>query len=151
MSLKERLTEDTKAGLKARNNLLVSTLRMLLAALKNKEIELGRELEDSEVIKVIVSQARLRHEAIDQFKRGNRPDLVAKEEKELAALQSYLPAALSDQEIAEQIAWAISEANATGPNDLGRVMKLLIPRTVGRADNRKVSELARQALTKLGC
>jgi uncharacterized protein YqeY len=150
MSLKERLTEDMKGALKARDSLVLSTLRMSLAAMHNKEIELGRELEEREAVEVIVSQARLRREAIEQYQRGNRPDLVAKEEKELVTLQGYLPPAMSEEEIEEQIAWAISEANATGPKDLGRVMKLLIPRTVGRADNSKVSGLARQTLLKLG-
>ena len=150
MSLKERLTEDMKGALKARDSLLLTTVRMALAALKNKEIELRRELEEREAIEVIVSQARLRREAIEQYQRGKRPDLVAKEEKELAALEGYLPPAMSDQEIEEEISRSIAEANATGPKDLGRVMKLLIPRMVGRADNRKVSERTRQALLKLG-
>lgn len=148
MSLKKRLAEDMKTALKGRQSQWLSTIRMLLAAIKNKEIELRRELQERETIECVVSQARLRREAIEQFKRGGRQDLVDKEEQELDYLQGYLPAQLTAEEVASEVLQAIEEAQATGSKDLGRVMKILIPRIAGRADNRTISEMTKELLAK---
>ncbi len=148
MSLKERLAEDMKTALKSRQSVWLSTIRMLLAAIKNKEIDLRRELDEREAIECVVSQARLRKEAIEQFKLGRRQDLVEKEEQELGYLQSYLPSQLTAAEIASEVSRAIAEAQAAGLKDLGQVMRILIPRISGKADNRTVSELAKEMLAK---
>ena len=150
MSLKERLAQDMKSALKSRQSVWLSTIRMLMAAVKNKEIALRRELDERETIECVVSQARLRKEAIEQFKLGGRQDLVEKEEQELKYLEDYMPTQLTAEEVALEISRAVEEAQATGLRDLGRVMKILIPRISGRADNKTVSELAKEMLAQKG-
>lgn len=138
-----------KLALKSREEVFLSTLRLLLAAVQNKEIALKRGLTEGEICEVISSQIKMRRDALEHYRRGNRQDMVDREEKELEYLTGYLPSQLSEDEIRREITRAIAEVEARGPKDFGRVMKILMPRTQGRADNRTVSELTRYTLSSL--
>ncbi len=149
MPLKERLDQDLKIALKSKQTNWISTIRLVKAAIINREIAVRRPLTDPELLEVVASQLKMRREALEHFRRANRDDLIEKEEAEASFLEKYLPQPLSTDEIEEEISKAIAEAVAQGPKDFGRVMKLLMPRLVGRADNRVVSEMARQRLSDL--
>jgi uncharacterized protein YqeY len=147
MTLKEQLDTAMKQAMKARDDLRLSAVRMVRSTIKNREIELKRELDDQGVIEVISSLAKQRRESIRLYGEGNRPDLVEKEEAELAILLGFLPAQLTGDEIAELVARAIRETEAQGSKDMGRVMKALTPLTAGRADGKVVSDTVRQLLS----
>ena len=121
-------------------------LRFTLAALHNAEIAAGQELEDSDIVDVLGKEAKRRRESIEEFRKGGRQDLVDTEEAELAVLAAYLPRQLSRDEIAEAARQAIQEAGASGPNDLGKVMPVLMRRFRGRADGREVNQVVRELL-----
>ena len=146
MSLLQRLDEDLKAAMKSSDAIRLSALRMAKAAIKNLQIEKGRELSDEEITGVLSTMAKQRRESIDQFSRGGRSDLVEKEQRELSVLQSYMPAQLSPGELDSLISQAIQESSARSEADMGKVMKVLMPVLVGRADNKLVSELMKHAL-----
>jgi len=145
MSLLERIDSDLKAAMKASDRVALTTIRGIKSAVKNREIQKGGALTDEEVISVLSTLAKQRKESIEQFKKGGRDDLVASEEAELEILRRYLPEQLSEEELARLIREAIDETGASGPKDIGRVMKTVMPRVKGRADgkevNRKVSEI----------
>lgn len=145
MSLKQKITEEIKVALKAREVLKVSTLRMLLAAIKNEEIAKQKELVDEEVVQIVQRQVKTHKEAITAFQAGNRGDLVAKESKELEILNSFLPQQLSSVELQEEIKKVIKELGA-GPADFGKVMKEVMIRVKGRADGSQVSQTVKQLL-----
>jgi uncharacterized protein YqeY len=146
MSLLLRIDGDLKASLKGGEALKVSVLRLLKAAVKNRQIDSGRELSDEEILSVIASLAKQRRESIDQFSKGGREDLAEKERLELAILQSYLPAQLAPEEIERMILQAIDESGAKGEADLGKVMRTLMPRTRGLADGKWVNNRVRELL-----
>ena len=148
MSLKEKLTDDMKDAMRSQDKVRLSTIRMLLSAVKNKEIDLGKQLADQEVIETITSQVKQRRDSIEQFTKAGRSDLVEKEETELKILQGYLPEQLTAQEIEAEIEKAVKEAAASGMKDLGKVMKILAPRVSGRADGKVVSDKVRERLSK---
>lgn len=127
---------------------MLSTLRMLKAAIINKEKDKKEELGEEEIISVIQSEAKKRKDAIAQFQKANRQDLVEKEEAELALLQKYLPTELPEQELVDIIKNVIQEVEAVGRQDMGRVMKSVMEKVKGRADGAKVSALVKKALTK---
>lgn len=141
--LRDRVAEDMRAAMKARDPVRVSTLRMLMSAIKNAEVERGRELTDDEVVEVASREAKRRKESIEAFEKGARADLVANEQAELAVLEEYLPDQLSDEDLAGLVDEAIAEAGAAGPKDMGRVMKAVMPKVAGRADGARVSALVR--------
>jgi uncharacterized protein YqeY len=145
MNIQENLTEAMKAAMKAKDSLRLSAIRMARTALKNAEIDARRELDDQAVIKVLSTLVKQRREAADAY-RASRPDLAEKEEKELAVLQEFLPAQLTEEELRHLIAGVIAESGADSLKDMGMVMKLVTPRTTGRADGRLVSELVRRHL-----
>ncbi|MGD0584819.1 MAG: GatB/YqeY domain-containing protein [Oryzomonas sp.] len=147
MTLKEQLDTAMKQAMKARDNLRLSAVRMVRSTVRNREIDLKRELDDQGVIEVISSLAKQRRESIRLYGEGNRPDLVEKEEAELAVLLGFLPAQLSGDEIAELVARVIREMEAQGSKDMGRVMKALTPLTAGRADGKAVSDTVRELLS----
>jgi hypothetical protein len=147
MTLKEQLDTAMKQAMKARDDLRLSAVRMVRSTIKNREIDLKRELDDQGVIEVISSLAKQRRESIRLYGEGNRPDLVEKEEAELAILLGFLPAQLTVDEIAELVARVIRETEAQGSKDLGRVMKALAPLTAGRADGKTVSDTVRELLS----
>ncbi|KAA0889047.1 GatB/YqeY domain-containing protein [Oryzomonas japonica] len=147
MTLKEQLDTAMKQAMKARDDLRLSAVRMVRSTIKNREIEQQRELDDQGVIEVISSMVKQRRESIRLYGEGNRPDLVAKEEAELAVLLGFLPAQLTGDEIAELVAKVIGETEAHGIKDMGRVMKALTPLTAGRADGKTVSDTVRRLLS----
>ena len=146
MSLKEKLVADMKERMKAKDAPALDCIRMVLAAIKNKELEKRAELADADVMAVLQTLAKQRQESIDMYRQGGRPELAAKEETELRLIQSYLPQQLSDGELAKLVAEAIAETGAAKPADMGRVMKALQPKVAGRADGRRVSEAVKKTL-----
>jgi uncharacterized protein YqeY len=145
MSIQDRLSQEMKAAMKARDSLRLSTIRMARTALKNAEIEARQELDDAAAIKVLSTLVKQRREAAEAY-RATRPELADKEEQELAVLQEFLPAQLSEVELEEMIARAITESGAGSLRDMGVVMKLVTPQTTGRADGRLVSDIVRKQL-----
>lgn len=150
MDLKQRLGEDLKTGLRSGDKLKVSVIRLLTALIKNREVEKRGPLTDAEVIQAIVSSCKQRQEAIEQFRQGGRQDLVDKEAAELVILQSYLPSALTPEELQAMVLDAIREAQPASPKEMGKVMAVLMPKITGRADGKVVSTLVREALVKSG-
>ncbi|UCH06282.1 MAG: GatB/YqeY domain-containing protein [Deltaproteobacteria bacterium] len=147
MSLYDDIVQDMTTSIKGKDTGRLAVLRGLKAAIKNKQVELRQELDDNQIRGVISSEIKKRKEAIEQFNRGSRPDLVDKEETELKILSGYLPPQLSGEEIKEILASVIEELSASGPKDLGRVMKSAMPKLAGRADGREVNQLARELLS----
>ena len=146
MELKAGLQEAAKAALKSRDTVKLSTLRLLLAAVHNEEIRLRKELGSEEIQKVITTLSKQRSEAIELYRKGGRDDLAQKEEAELGILQAYLPQPLTEQEVQTLIRESIAELGATGVQDLGKVMKQVMPKLSGRTDGKRVNELARALL-----
>ena len=145
MSIQAKLTEEMKTAMKAKDSLRLNTVRMARTALKNAEIESRKELDDAAVIKVLSTLVKQRREAAEAY-RESRPELAEKEEQELAVLQEFLPAQLSEGEVEEMIDKAIAEAGASSMRDMGAVMKLVTPQTTGRADGKLVSDIVRKKL-----
>jgi len=146
MSLKTEIQEAVKIALKSGDAVTLSTLRLLLSALHNEEIKLRRELTADEIQKTITTLCKQRSEAIELFRRGGREELAQKEEAELLVLKRYLPQPLSEDEVAALIRTSIDEAGAQGIQDLGKVMKLLMPKVAGRSDGKRVNEMAKALL-----
>ena len=139
MTLKERITEDMKSALRAHEAARLSTIRLLLAAIKQREVDERRALTDADVLAVIDKMVKQRRDSIAQFEAGKRMDLVAAEQAELEVLQGYLPQQLSDAEIDALIEAAIAETGAAGPAGMGKVRGALKPKLAGRADMTAVS------------
>ena len=146
MSLKDQLNESMKTAMKARDTLRLSAVRMVRSVIKNREIDSKIELDDQGIIDVISTLAKQRRESIRMYREGNRPDLVEKEEAELAILLQFLPVQLNTAEISELIDRAIAETGAQSAKDMGKVMKVLAPLTAGKADGKTVSEAVKQKL-----
>ena len=146
MSLKAEIQEAVKIAMKSGDQVTLSTLRLLLSALHNEEIRLRRDLSAEEIQKTISTLAKQRGESIELFRKGGREELAKKEEAELAVLKRYLPQPLSDEEITALIRASIDEASAKGIGDLGKVMKVLMPKVAGRSDGKRVNELAKALL-----
>jgi uncharacterized protein len=146
--LKARLQQDLNASMKARDELTTATLRMTLTAITTEEVagKTSRELSDDEVLKVLAREAKKRKEAAEAFDAAGRAELADRERAESGVLEAYLPAPLSDAELAELVRDAISEAGASTPQQLGAVMKLVQPRAAGRADGRRLSDEVRRQL-----
>lgn len=147
MGLSDRLRQDMQKAAKERNSLALSTLRMALAEIKNKEIEARGALADDAVLKLLASMVKRRRESIDLFLKGNRPELAEKESGEIAILESYLPKGLSEAEVESLAREAVAAAGAKSPSDVGRVMKELMPKVAGRADGKLVNEVVRRLLS----
>ena len=149
MSLKDRLAEDLKDAIRSGDERRKIAIRLVVAGVKNAEVAQGAPLDDSGVLKVISKEANRRRESIDQFRKGNRPDLVAQEETELAILQTYLPPAVSRDEIVQAARAVIAQVGARGPADKGKVMPVLIGQLAGRAEGREINEVVTQLLAEL--
>jgi len=145
---KEKIDNDFKEALKSRDEIRVSTLRLLKAAIQNAEISKQEVLSDDEIISAIKKQVKQRKDSIDGFKKGNREDLADKESKELEVLKAYLPDEMKPEELLGLIKEAIAETEATSPGDMGKVMKLVMAKTKGAADGRAVSALVNKELSK---
>jgi uncharacterized protein len=148
MSLRQKIEDDLKTAMKAREEAKLSALRLLKSAVKYREIELGKTLDDGEVVVVVNSLAKQRRDAAEQYRAGNRPDSAAKEEAEIVVLQGFLPEQLSRAEVEELVAKAVAETGAAGPKDMGMVMKRLKETVAGRADGRTLSDLVRERLQR---
>jgi uncharacterized protein YqeY len=147
MSMNDRVAADITAAMKARDTSRLSALRMLKAAVMNKGVEKGRDLDDAEVMQVIASLVKQRRDSIEQFSKAGRTDLVEKETGELNVLQAYLPAAATAEEIDAAVAEAIAETGASSPKDMGKVMKAVMPKLAGKnADGKAVNEAVRRTL-----
>jgi uncharacterized protein YqeY len=146
MGLREQIDADIRDALKAGAKDKVSALRMLSAALKNKQIDKRRPLTDDEVVETVRSLIKQRKDSIEQFAKGGRQDLVDKENAEVAFLEVYLPKQMSQEELEGMVQEAIVRTGAQGAKDMGKVMKALVPLVGGRADNKLVSELVKRAL-----
>jgi len=147
MSLKERIQDDMKAALRAKDSARLSAVRLLLAAVKQREIDERVELDDAAITATVEKLVKQRRDAASQYEAANRPELAAGERFEIEVLSAYLPEPLSDAELDEAIAAAVGESDATGPADMGRVMALLKPRLAGRADMTEASRRVRARLT----
>jgi len=148
MSLQTDIESAMRAAMKAGDAVRVSTLRMAMAAAHNRQIELGHELTDAEVVEVLDRQVKQRRESIDLFRNGGRPELADAEEAEMAILREYLPEPLTDAELERLAREAVAVTDAKGPADMGRVMGALVPETKGRADGKAVSDLVRRLLSE---
>jgi len=144
--LRDQIADEMRAAMKAREQTRVSTLRMLMAAMKNVQVETGHELDDDEVVDVIAREAKRRRESMEAFEKGGRSELVQKEGAELAVLEAYLPERLSDEELGSLVDEAIAETGATGPKEMGAVMKVVMGKVKGRADGAAVSTVVRARL-----
>ena len=147
MSLKSRINEDMKAAMKAREAERLGAIRLLLAAIKQKEVDERKDLDDAAVLAVIDKMLKQRRDSISQFEQAGRQDLVDKEKFEVGILLAYMPQPMSEAEIEAAVAQAVAEAGAKGPQDMGRVMGLLKPRLAGRADMGRVSALVKAKLS----
>lgn len=147
MSLNEQVNLDITAAMKARDQARLSALRMLKAAIMNKGVEKGRDLDDAEVLAVVASLVKQRRDSIEQFTSAGRQDLVDKESGDLRVLQAYLPPAATPDEIDAAVAAAIAETGASTPKDMGKVMKAVMPKLAGKAaDGKAVNEAVRRKL-----
>jgi uncharacterized protein YqeY len=148
-SLKRRINQDAKEALKSKDTLTLNVLRMLKSEIRYKEIERGSELSDDDVISVLSSAIKKRKDSIQQFEKGGRDDLASKEKEELAVVTKYMPEQVSEEELSQIISQAISEEGATGATDLGKVMKLVMPKVRGRADGKKVNQMVSSQLQSI--
>jgi uncharacterized protein YqeY len=147
MEINDKVSKEMVSAAKSKDKLRLSALRLIKAALHNKEIDLKGELKEEDVLQVLSSMVKQRKDSIEQFKIGGRQDLVEKEEKELAVVQEFMPQQLSEEEIEKEIIAAIEEVGATGPRDMGKVMKALMPKFTGKADGKVVSAKVKEKLT----
>jgi len=146
MALKDSIREALKEALKKQQRTEVATLRLLLSEMKYAEIAQQKPADDSRVLDVIAREAKRRRESIEAFRRGNRADLVAREEAELAVLMSYLPQQMGREEIISAARQVVDAVGATGPGDRGKVMSQLMPQLKGKADGKEVSEIVSELL-----
>ena len=147
MSLYDDIDRTFKGALKSGDKPTLSAMRMTRSAIKLREVELRRKLDDAEILRVLASQVKQRKESVAQFRQGGREDLARQEEAELAALEKLMPQQLSREEVKQEVAAVVAEAGAAGPKDMGRVMKAAIARLAGRADGKLISELVKEQLS----
>jgi len=147
MPLKDQITEDMKAAMRAKDQPRLSAIRLLLAAMKQKEVDERVELADADVLSIVEKMIKQRRESIAQYESAGRKDLAEGEQFEIGVLSAYLPQQLSEAEVAEAVAAALAESGAAGVKDMGKVMALLKPRLAGRADMGKVSGLVKSRLS----
>ncbi len=146
-TIKERLKADMIAAMKGKEKERLEAIRFIQAAIKRQEVDTRKDLDDAAVIAILNNQAKQRKDSIDQFKKGGREELAAKEEAELKILMAYLPEQLSQGELERIVTETIKESGASGMKDLGAVMKALMPKVAGRADGGALSALVRQKLS----
>ena len=148
MSLKQQIHEDMKSAMRARDAARLSAIRLLMAAIKQREVDDRIELDDAAVVAVIDKMLKQRRDSISQYEAAKRQDLADAEKAEIAVLSAYMPKALSAEEVAAEIAAAITQTGAAAPSDIGKVMGVLKGKLAGRTDMSRVSGLVKQALSK---
>jgi uncharacterized protein YqeY len=149
-TLKERIDADLKDAMRAKDELKLSTLRMMKSTIKYKEVEPGASLlDDAGILSVLATLVKQRRESIEQYRAGKRDDLAEKEEKEIAVIQLYMPQQLSATELSAEVAKGIAEAGATSAKDMGAVMKVVSPRLKGKAEGKAISDEVKAQLAKL--
>ena len=146
MALREKLDEDLKSAMRAKDSLRMNTVRALKSAIKYREIELMKPLDDAGILGVMATEIKRRRDSVEQYRAGNRADLADKEEAEIKILQEFLPQQLTREEVEAKVAEVVTRVGAQGPKDMGAVMKALLPEVQGRADGKVVSELVKQRL-----
>ena len=147
VNLKQKLTDDLRQAMRDGDTVKRSTIRLVMAAIGNAEIARRGTLEDTDILGVITKEVRQHHESIDAFKQGNRQDLVAQEEAELAVLQGYLPQQMTREEVVAAARRVIEEVGALGPSDKGKVMPKLVAQLKGKADGREINAVVSELLT----
>ena len=146
MSLRQDIHKDIAVAMKSGDKERLSTVRMLMSAIKYKEVDAHRELTDEETIAVISTLVKQRQDSIEQFTKGNRLDLAEKESMELEVLRTYLPPQLSEAEVRDIIKKAVAETGATGQKDMGKLMKVIMPQVKGKADGKLVNDIVKELL-----
>lgn len=146
MTLKEQITEDMKAAMRSGDKQRLGVIRLILAALKQREVDERIVLDDAQVLSILEKMLKQRRDSVEQFTAAAREDLASIERDEMVVIQAYLPAALSEAEVDQIIAAAISESGAAGPKDMGKVIGLVRPQVTGRADMGQISELIKRKL-----
>jgi uncharacterized protein YqeY len=146
MALKEQLEQDLKAAMREKAQLKLDTVRMLKSAIKYREIELMKPLDDAGIQGVVASEIKRRRDSVEQYRAGNRADLADKEAAEIVILQAYLPQQLGEDELRAKVDAAIAQVGAKGPKDMGAVMKALLPEVQGRAEGKVVSDMVKARL-----
>ncbi|MQA39837.1 GatB/YqeY domain-containing protein [Rugamonas aquatica] len=147
MGLREQITEDMKNAMRAKEAGRLATIRLILAEIKRKEVDERIEVNDDQTVAIVEKMIKQRKDSITQFEAGGRADLADIEKAELVVLTAYMPAGLSDEEIAAEVASAVAASGAAGPQDMGKVMAIVKPKLAGRADMTVVSALVKKALT----
>jgi len=145
--LKEKLKNDLKEAMKAKDNFKRDVIRFLMSAVKQVEVDERKELSDEDIMKIIQKSVKQREDAIAQYKEGGREDLVEKEQKEAEILKSYLPQQLSDEELKEIVKKVIEEVGASSMKDMGKVMGAAIKKTAGRADGKRINAIVKELLS----
>lgn len=148
MTLRDRLTEDMKQAMKDKEagKLKLSVIRMVRSAAKNIEIDRHKELDDNELLEVVAKEVKMRKDSLEEFRKANRPDLLAALEQEIAILMEYLPEQMGEPEVRALVAQAVADAQASSPKDMGKVMAILMPKVKGRADGKLVNSLVKEML-----
>jgi len=146
--LKQQLTDDLKQAIKSGDTVKRSIIRLVMASISNAEIAKRGDIEDSDILGIIAKEVRQHEESIDSFKKGNRQDLVEKEEAEMAVLKGYMPQQMSREEVVEAARQVIGEVGAQGPSDKGKVMQQIMPRLKGKADGRVINEVVTELLSR---
>lgn len=147
MAIKKKLDQEMVAAAKAKDKLRLSALRLIKTALHNREIDAKRDLNESEFLQMLSGMVKQRKDSIEQFAKGGRTDLVEKEESELRVIQEFMPAQMSDEAVDAEIDNAIKESGATSVKDMGKVMKVLMPKLTGKADGKLVGEKVKAKLS----
>ena len=147
MTFKTKIDQDMSVAAKAKDKMTLSALRLIKAALHNREIDLKREVNDTEFLQILSGMVKQRKDSIEQFARGGRADLVEKEEAELKIIRAFMPQQLSEEDVLHEIRKAIDETGAVSVKDMGKVMKVLMPRLTGKADGKLVGEKVKAALS----
>ncbi|RLB68154.1 MAG: GatB/YqeY domain-containing protein [Deltaproteobacteria bacterium] len=146
MGLKDDIAAAVKDAMKKREKLRLGVLRMLMSEMKNRQIESRKDLEDADILQVITRMVKQRNDSAEQFSKGGRDELAAKEKSEIEVLQTYLPKALSENELENLVKEAIAETQATSKKDMGKIMKVVMPKIAGRADGKAVNQMVARLL-----
>ncbi|MDH5763565.1 MAG: GatB/YqeY domain-containing protein [Nitrospinota bacterium] len=147
MELKQTLLSDLKGAMKSRDSLKVDTLRLIVSEIKNREIDLHEELGDEAITALLTTQIKRRKEAAAMYEQGGRTDLKEKEEKEIAIIQVYLPEQVGEEELKQRIQAVIAETGAQGPQDMGKIMKVVVPEFKGKAEGDQIRKIVTELLT----